>query len=169
MNKRLSQYLILTTVIVIAVVGFFIFSRIRVKPDYQLNQFDLSQVKGVTAAKLKTSPVPHLVLQNKNTNSAKYVFSTADCGIIKHGYNNRVELFVVFNSQGRVENVILGKNVETPERLEKIYQCNFLQQWNGSNKQPKVQHVTGATYSSKAIIGGISELLDLLKRKKFFK
>jgi len=169
MKNKLLQYLIPTTLAAAVVVGIFIYFSSQAKTNYQLAKFDLSQISGLNVndweKELKQSPVPHLILQKGD--SKKYVFSTADCGIIKHGYKNRVELFVVFNSQGKIENVILGKNIETPQLIEKMYKNSFFKQWNGINN-PEVQYVTGATYSCKAVSNGISVLLNLLKREKIF-
>jgi Na+-translocating ferredoxin:NAD+ oxidoreductase RnfG subunit len=173
MNKRLLKYIIPITVAATTVLGIFILSPGKEKIDYRLQKFELAKIPGINVPdwnkQFKTSPIPHIILKNKDTNEKKYVFSTADCGIIKHGYKNRVELFVVFNSNEKIENVILGKNIETPELITRMFKNGFLKQWNNKSEIREVQYVTGATYSCKAVSGNISELLTLLKHNKFFR
>ena len=172
MNKKLLKQLAFSVYIAVAVLGIFIPFFGNSKAKYRLEKFDLSKISGINTnnwtRSFITSPFPYLVLRNINTNIKKYVLSSADCNIVNHGYKNNIELFVILSEQGKVENVILGKNIETPSLIRKMRLNGFLQQWNGKNKIKKVQYVTGATYSSKAVSKSVLTLLDLVKHKLYF-
>ena len=162
-----------SAIIVTGAILLFNHSSGNAKTDYQLASFDISKTTLANQNKwekhFKTFPLPHILLHKKNTDVKKYIFSTADCGIISHGYKNRVELFVIFNSAGKIEDVILDRNIETPNLINKMHENGFFQQWNGKENLDNIQYVTGATFSCKAVSKGVSELLKKLKNKNFFK
>lgn len=139
----------------------------KIEGDLQLHRFPIPKEYTAWNRELKSAPVPHLILRSNS--KVKYVFSSADCGIIKHGYKNRVEVFVIFNDLGRIDQVSLGRNIETPAILEKMREQGFFQQWSGHSNYTEPQYVTGATMTGKAISENLAELFKQLKSNNFFR
>ena len=140
----------------------------RSKPKLRLDDYTIPTEYKNWQRKLAYSPIPHLVLSHQNKSKVRYIFNSADCGIVKHGYKNRVEIFVIFNQNGNIEQVTLGKNIETPGIIAKMKKQNFFQQWNGGNKYIEPEHVTGATMTGKAVSENLAALMRILVRENFF-
>ena len=170
MLSRQFQFSI-SAAVVLAATGILLFSGCS-KKEYRLDQLKVSSIAGLNEKDYQrifiSSPFPHLILKSMKSRRHKYIFNTADCGIVKHGYKNRVELFVVYNHNGRIENVILGKNIETPSLVEKMRRNGFFQHWDGEDKYSQPDNVTGATYSCKAVSESVSALFLMLSKEKIF-
>ena len=83
------------------------------------------------------------------------------------GFNGPIELAVAFKDS-KVIGVLIGANDETPRFLLRVTESTLPDAWNGATLEElasrEVKPVTGATYSSKAIIADVRRLaLDHLK------
>ena len=83
------------------------------------------------------------------------------------GFNGPIELAVAFKD-GKAVGVLIGANDETPRFLLRVTENALPDAWNGATLEElasrEVKPVTGATYSSKAIIADVRRLaLDHLK------
>lgn len=166
MKRKHKRGLLLLAVspAMIGTLVWMVFSRTKPDSDYRLAGFDVAQASFAAPAEwnrvLKTSPLPHLLMEHENSGVRKYVYSTADCGIVRHGYRNRIDLFVVLDSAGKIEDVILDRSLETPAVIEQMREAGFFRQWRGRDRAENIRNVTGATYSCKAITESVSELLE---------
>ena len=83
------------------------------------------------------------------------------------GFNGPIELALAFQD-GKAIGVLIGANDETPRFLLRVTEGGLPDAWNGATLEElaarEVKLVTGATYSSKAIIADVRRLaLDHLK------
>jgi hypothetical protein len=114
-------------------------------------------------------PLPHYRISDKNGKVISLLFSSDDLGIIRHGYKNKVEVLVCFSTNGVIQHVELGKHIETPRLVEKMRRSKFFSNWRGQtgeNRDPP--HVTGATYTSEAVINAIKDMVTKLNEVKLF-
>jgi uncharacterized protein with FMN-binding domain len=88
-------------------------------------------------------------------NSTKY---TQDV----RGFKGPVPVLIVTDKSQRVKKVALLENHETPQYLSKIAKAGLFNKWNGKAvkqlSNTKVDGVTGATFSSKAIIKNVQTM-----------
>ena len=75
------------------------------------------------------------------------------------GYGGSIEVGVVTGADGRIAGALPGKNRETPAYLARLSRMKFFCRWNGLKlaeaAEKKVDTVTRATYSSRAVIAGV--------------
>jgi Na+-translocating ferredoxin:NAD+ oxidoreductase RnfG subunit len=81
------------------------------------------------------------------------------------GFKGNVDVAAVLGPDKRILGMALGANRETPRFLQKVRAGGLLGRYNGktvkeANAAPAPMPVTGATYSSRAII---AEMKDVLK------
>ena len=81
------------------------------------------------------------------------------------GFKGNIDVAAVLGPDKRILGVAIGANRETPRFLQKVRSGGLLSQYNGktmkeANAAPPPMPVTGATYSSRAII---AEMKDVLK------
>ena len=74
------------------------------------------------------------------------------------GYNGATPVMITIK-KGRVEKVEALQNEETPRYMAKVKKAGLLERWNGKKVKDAIKMdvdvVTGATYSSKAIIENV--------------
>jgi hypothetical protein len=114
-------------------------------------------------------PLPHYGILDKNGKVISLLFSSDDLGIIRHGYKNKVEVFVCFSSNGVIQHVELGAHIETPRLVEKMRRSKFFRNWRGQTGESSAPpYVTGATYTSEAVSNAIKDMVAKLNENKFF-
>lgn len=81
------------------------------------------------------------------------------------GYGGPVTCLIGVGGDGKVTGVqILAAPSETPGLGSRVKEPAFREQFRGQSSPPlKVQAITGATISSRAVIGGVEAALDLLR------
>lgn len=71
------------------------------------------------------------------------------------GYGGPTPLLIGVDTKGKIVGVQVLENAETPSFLRRVVRSGFLDNWNGLSVsdalQKEVDHVTGATFTSKAI------------------
>ena len=97
-----------------------------------------------------------------------YVVNTTTIGKDIEGYNGPTPLKVYIN-KNKVERIEFLKSMESPKYYAKVKKA-LMDQWNGKTvKEAKilqVDAVTGATYSSKAVIQNVQMALDYYQKNK---
>lgn len=75
------------------------------------------------------------------------------------GYKGEVPVVIIMDEVGRVDTVQLGENDETKAYIKKLIREGLLDQWDGMTlvevEQAVVDAVSGATFSSNAIIANV--------------
>ena len=97
-----------------------------------------------------------------------YVINTTTIGKDIEGYNGPTPLKVYIN-KNKVERIEFLKSMESPKYYAKVKKA-LMDQWNGKTvKEAKilqVDAVTGATYSSEAVIQNVQMALDYYQKNK---
>lgn len=108
---------------------------------------------------LRESSNELLKIFNKSGKKLGYCLPTPPYSDAVSGYASTVPALIVLNKKMRIQGVVLLKNDETPEFVESVIESGFLNSWNGLTiKQAinkEVDAVSGATYTSEAIIDGL--------------
>ena len=91
--------------------------------------------------------------------SAKgYVFT-----MVVKGYGGDMVVFVGINNDGKVENIMLGENAETPNLGKKAELPEFTSQFIGlireDNTSEKIDYITRATITTDAVISAVESAL----------
>ena len=97
-----------------------------------------------------------------------YVVNTTTISKDIEGYNGPTPLKVYIN-KNKVERIEFLKSMESPKYYAKVKKA-LMDQWNGKTvKEAKilqVDAVTGATYSSEAVIQNVQMALDYYQKNK---
>ena len=97
-----------------------------------------------------------------------YVIDTTELGKDVEGYNGPTPLKIYINNN-KVEKIEALKSFETPKYYVKVKKA-LLEKWNGLKvkdaKALKVDGVTGATFSSEAVIKNVQVGLDYYESHK---
>ena len=97
-----------------------------------------------------------------------YVINTTTIGKDIEGYNGPTPLKVYIN-KNKVERIEFLKSMESPKYYAKVKKA-LMDQWNGKTvKEAKilqVDAVTGATFSSEAVIQNVQLALDYYQKNK---
>ena len=97
-----------------------------------------------------------------------YVIDTTELGKDVEGYQGTTPL-KVYIKKDKVEKIEFMKSTETPKYYAKVKKA-LLEKWNGLKvkdaKAQQVDAVTGATYSSEAVIENVRLALDYYQSHK---
>ena len=97
-----------------------------------------------------------------------YVINTTTIGKDIEGYNGPTPLKVYIN-KNKVERIEFLKSMESPKYYAKVKKA-LMDQWNGKTvkdaKILQVDAVTGATFSSEAVIQNVQMALDYYQKNK---
>lgn len=108
-----------------------------------------------------------MMLWASNVNAQTTVINTSKLAADVKGYNGAVPLEIHLKD-GKVQKVVALKNSETPSFFQKA--AKLLTAWNGKTVKEastmKVDAVTGATYSSNAIIYNVRRGLNSVQKGK---
>lgn len=96
----------------------------------------------------------------KHLDDGSILVNTAQLGLDIRGYNGPVPLEIRLDPSGKVASIAVLENSESPEFLKHALNGGLLEQWIGRNaaqilNAPDVDAVSGATYTSKAIIANV--------------
>jgi uncharacterized protein with FMN-binding domain len=97
-----------------------------------------------------------------------YIIDTTELGKDVEGYNGPTPLKIYINNN-KVEKIEALKSFETPKYYVKVKK-EILEKWNGLTvkeaKAKQVDVVTGATFSSEAVIKNVQLGLDYYQKNK---
>lgn len=97
-----------------------------------------------------------------------FVINTTELGKNVEGYQGTTPL-KVYIRKGKVEKIEFLKSTETPKYYAKVKKA-LLEKWNGLKvkeaRQQQVDAVTGATFSSEAVIKNVQLALDYYQQHK---
>ena len=82
------------------------------------------------------------------------------------GYNGETPVMIAFDAKKKITGVYLLANQETPKFTQHVQQAGFYDQWNGLNAKKalkkKVDTVSGATFTSEAVVKSVQAVLATL-------
>lgn len=140
--KKLEQLILLLTCLCVIAVA-------AVQRDGRILGHDLNAPADTTKAEKAVNPMTTLA-------DGTQVINTTDLGKDVSGYGGKVPL-EIYLKDGKVEKVKALKNSETPDFFKLA--SSLLSRWNGKTPEEalkmKVDGVSGATFSSRGIIGNM--------------
>ena len=84
-----------------------------------------------------------------------------------NGFNGPTPLQIALDNNGKIVEVRVLANNETPNFLKRVVDAGFLDSWNGLTIEEainkEVDAVSGATYSSKGILNSLKARLEAVK------
>lgn len=99
-----------------------------------------------------------------------YAVNSTDYTKDVRGFRGPVPVLIVTDKAQKVKKVAILENHETPQYLSKIAKAGLLDKWNGKTikqlNSTEVDAVTGATFSSKAIIKNVQTMGKKASAKK---
>ncbi len=116
------------------------------------------------AAALQLSDDGSYMVKNKSGRFLGTVMLSSPYSDEVKGFNGPVPLQISFDKKGRVIEVRVLDNEETPSFLNRVVKAGFLNTWDGLTAEEainkEVDAVSGATYSSRAIRNGLKVRLE---------
>jgi len=118
---------------------------------------------------LTASSVSQDVNTKRTLEDGTVVINTTTIGKKIYGYRDTTPLEISLKD-GKVVKVEALKNYETPQYFELLKSAKLFEAWNGLTAEKalakEVDAVSGATYSSKAVIDNVHEGLNYFLGKK---
>ncbi len=97
------------------------------------------------------------------------VYSTDAYGSKIRGYAGPTPLFIAVSDKGKIISIAAAQNMETEEYFSTVLESDLLKKWNGKTLKEaatfKPDAVTGATYSSYAVIRTVNAAAKQLSAK----
>ncbi|MFA6567256.1 MAG: FMN-binding protein [Victivallales bacterium] len=126
-------------------------------------------VGGTVKTQFRDKPVPHIEVAAGETKA--YLFNTGDLKVSRQGFNKKavVDVFVLIDARGKVINASIGENADVPGYVRMVVESSIFSNWHGKEAGDKAPDaVTKATFTSKAVNGGVEALLKKLREIGFF-
>lgn len=80
-----------------------------------------------------------------------------------YGFGGLIPLFISIDKSGVIKNILVSQNDETPSFLERVIEADIPGRWIGKHveqtKRMEVDAISGATYTSNAIIQSVEQTL----------
>lgn len=85
------------------------------------------------------------------------------------GYNGKTPLLIALDAEGRIKNVVLLDNSETPRFAQRVANGGLYQAWDGLTVEEAlaktVDAVSGATYTSNGVKNSLAVRLEAYQRQ----
>lgn len=164
-NSIYTYFVVATLVLAVAVRGGASFGLNA--PDEEAEKVEAYTIDDVRAvfpdvATFSPKQGRGIVVKNNSNEELGRLLLSSDFDVRNIGYAGEVPLFIVLDKQDHVAGIHLLPNEETADYIEFITERKLLQQWNGLEMDTlllskQVDAISGATYSSQAIIKTVNE------------
>ena len=108
----------------------------------------------------------YAVKNNKGTVNGTVLLSSPYSDDVM-GFNGPIPLQIAFDNDGKIIEVRVLENNETPKFLQRVIDAGFLESWNGLTVEEalnkEVDAVSGATYSSNGIKNSLKARLQAIQ------
>lgn len=123
----------------------------------------------VDAAEVNTIDTSYYQIKNSDGEQiGTLLFSMPYAENVK-GYNGTTPLLIALDAEGRIKNVVLLPNKETPRFAERVVNAGLYQSWDGLTVNEaldkNVDAVTGATYTSIGVKNTLAVRLKAYQRQ----
>ena len=123
----------------------------------KLPELPVENVKPYFADAAKTKAIDTAFYEVKNAKGAKLgtvLYSSPYSDNVK-GFNGPTPLLIALDAEGRIKNVVLLDNQETPNFAQRVVDGGLYEAWNSLTVDEalakEVDAVSGATYTSKGV------------------
>lgn len=163
--KSIYSYIVLATlVLAVAIRGGATLGEQPTEETKPVATYSIEDIRTVfpEAATFYSKQGRGIVVKNNQGEQLGRLLLSTDFEVHNVGYAGEVPLFVGLDKQNQIIGIHLLPNEETPSFIEYIRKKNFFEQWNGLPMDTvllahQVDAVSGATYSTKAIIKTVNE------------
>ena len=137
----------------------------------KLPELPVEDVKPYFADAAKTKAIDTAFYEVKDTKGVKLgtvLYSSPYSDNVK-GFNGPTPLLIALDAEGRIKNVVLLENQETPKFAQHVVNGGLFESWNGLtvdealNKE--VDAVSGATYTSNGVKNSLITRLKVYQRQ----
>lgn len=121
------------------------------------------------AAKTKTIDTAYYEIQNAQGEKIGTVLFSAPYSDNVKGFNGPTPLLIALDAEGRIKNVALLENQETPRFAQRVVDGGLYEAWNGLTPAEalgkEVDAVSGATYTSNGVKQSLAVRLKAYERQ----
>ncbi|HOZ30837.1 MAG TPA: 4Fe-4S binding protein, partial [Bacteroidales bacterium] len=177
-NRILKIFLIIAGITVITISSGKIFNYKFSSKDSQQNKtivldnktsFFPEIAEGFSYYKLDTLQDCYYLYDDANKLICYVLLTSPSCDDIK-GFGGNVPFAIIFTPQDKIRELYLLPNSETASWIDNLYSQKFFSSWNGLSckeaSQKQVDAVSGATFTSTAVIKSISKRLSVFAATK---
>lgn len=166
---KILNWLILAALVAVVVVC--IFKKENDAVDDTLPTIELSEVQDLfpDAQQLQLLDTSYFAVKNAENETIGSVMLSSPYSDGIKGYAGPTPLLIALDKDGKIMQVKLLPNKETPGFLNSVIKAGYLDSWNGLTVdealQKNVDAVSGATYSSKGIQNSLKARLAVVSRQ----
>jgi len=121
------------------------------------------------AAKTKAMDTAYYEVKDAKGNKLGTILYSSPYSDNIKGFNGPTPLLIAFDAEGRIKNVVLLDNQETPVYAKHVVEGGLYQAWNGLNideaLDKQVDAVSGATYTSNGVKKSLVARLKAYQRQ----
>lgn len=169
MIDRILNWLILAALV--AVVAVCIFNKENDEADESLPSIELSEIHDLfpDAQQLQLLDTSYFAVKNAENETVGSVLLSSPYSDGVKGYAGPTPLLIALDKEGKIMQVRILANRETPGFLKSVTNAGFFESWNGLSVdealQKDVDAVSGATYSSRGIQNSLKARLAVVSRQ----
>ena len=169
MIDRILNWLILAALV--AVVAVCIFKKENDEADESLPTIELSEIHDLfpDAQQLQLLDTSYFAVKNAENETVGSVLLSSPYSDGIKGYAGPTPLLIALDKEGKIMQVRILSNRETPGFLKSVTNAGFFESWNGLSVdealQKDVDAVSGATYSSRGIQNSLKARLAVVSRQ----
>ena len=137
----------------------------------KLPELPVENVKPYFADAAKTKAIDTAFYEVKDAKGIKLgtvLYSSPYSDNIK-GFNGPTPLLIALDADGKIKNVVLLDNQETPNFAQRVVEGGLYEAWNGLTVDEalgkEVDAVTGATYTSNGVKNSLKARLEAYQRQ----
>lgn len=169
MIDRILNWLILAALV--AVVAVCIFNKENDEADESLPSIELSEIHDLfpDAQQLQLLDTSYFAVKDAENETVGSVLLSSPYSDGVKGYAGPTPLLIALDKEGKIMQVRILANRETPGFLKSVTNAGFFESWNGLSVdealQKDVDAVSGATYSSRGIQNSLKARLAVVSRQ----
>lgn len=137
----------------------------------KLPELPVAEVQPYFTDAAKTKAIDTAFYEVKDTQGQKLgtvLFSSPYSDEVK-GFNGPTPLLIALDADGRIKNVVLLENQETPRFAQRVVEGGLYESWNGLTVEEavnaEVDAVSGATYTSNGVKKSLAARLQAYQRQ----
>jgi len=137
----------------------------------KLPELPVAEVKPYFADAAKTKAIDTAFYEVKDAKGNKLgtvLYSSPYSDEVK-GFNGPTPLLIALDAEGRIKNVVLLENQETPKFAQHVADGGLFEAWNGLTPDEalgkQVDAVSGATYTSNGVKNSLKARLEAYQRQ----
>ncbi|MCQ2303237.1 MAG: 4Fe-4S binding protein [Bacteroidales bacterium] len=166
---KILNWLILAALV--AVVAVCIFNKENDEADESLPSIELSEIQDLfpDAQQLQLLDTSYFAVKDAENETVGSVLLSSPYSDGVKGYAGPTPLLIALDKEGKIMQVRILANRETPGFLKSVTNAGFFESWNGLTVdealQKDVDAVSGATYSSRGIQNSLKARLAVVSRQ----